>query len=364
MKSRKQRIHKRKTFRNRGLNRKTRSKTQLRKRNKSIKMKGSGLFSRLFSGHNKPTNELFEHFYKKTDINPTNDELEQLIKEGADIHAKDRDKMTPLLWATYNNNTEISRLLVKRRADIDAKNRFDETALLIATSKNNFEISQLLINAEANVNVEGIPLLYAVKNKNLEICELLINAGADVNAKSGYSNYTPLLLAIKNNNYEICELLIERGAEVNMYGEIFNKRVTPLIWAVMNNNLEICKLLIERGADVNAKVYYDNTALLYAVKNKNFDICKLLINAGADIHAQTKSGLLPPYSYSTTMQNLLRTTPLSYATSLNARKYADIINLFKKADNVAGVEEDEDNETTVINPLHDTDTPLDMTHDM
>lgn len=298
MKSRKQRIHKRKTFRNRGLNRKTRSKTQLRKRNKSRKMKGSGPFS----GLNKPTKELFNRISSNT-LN--NDKLVELIGKGANIEATNFLGYTPLLKATADNKFEISKLLIE--------------------------------------------------------------SGADVNVKNINDNNTPLLWATYRNNTEISKLLIESGAEVNVYGEIFGKRHTPLIWAVMNNNLEICKLLINNGADVNAKVYYDNTALLYAVKNKNFDICKLLINAGADIHAQTKSGLLPPYSYSTTIQKLLQTTPFLYATSLNASKYADIINLFKTA-NVAENEVAENkvaenevaeneidllkDETNVLNPIH------------
>jgi ankyrin repeat protein len=156
MKSRKQRIHKRKTFRNRGLNRKTLSKTQLRKRNKSRKMKGSGPFSRL----NKPTKELFEHFYKKTDINLTNDELERLIKEGADINAKDDYKMTPLLLATYYNNFEISKLLVERKVNIDERNIYGVTALSFAIVNNNFEICELLINAGADVNARGVDKLF------------------------------------------------------------------------------------------------------------------------------------------------------------------------------------------------------------
>ena len=250
MKSRKQRIHKKKTFRNRGLNRKTLSKTQLRKRNKSRKMKGSGFFSRL----NTPTKELFEHFYKKKkDINLTNDELIELIGKGADINAKDRDKMTPLLLATYYNNFEISKLLVERNVKIDERNINGDTALSFAIVNNNFEICELLINSGADVNARGVdklfgfsftrndaPLLVATfNNKNVEICKLLIDRGADVNVNSDY-NDTPLLWATKNNNYEICELLINKGADVNAMNMY---KTTPLQYATHMNYTEIIDLL-------------------------------------------------------------------------------------------------------------------------
>jgi len=332
MKSRKQRIHKRKTFRNRGLNRKTLSKTQLRKRNKSRKMKGSGLFDRIFEKNKNNTNannpvydttvddttDTNNNDLYNTIITPVNDTntnnpvydttsnskkplgitrgpnivqsflynqigrvniLNRLIKQnkppfhenddntifeknnktiiyhienGANIEAKDEHNRTPLLNATWMNNTEISRLLIERGANIHAKDKYECTPLLWATINNNTEISQFLIEKGADINVKisnGVsPIYWASLHKNNDILRIFIKNGVkipeDLSRRSIVEN------AIKN---------LYSGENIEARD---SDNRTPLLNATMNNNTEISRLLVERGADIDAKGSDNYTPLL------------------------------------------------------------------------------------------------------
>ena len=49
--------------------------------------------------------------------------LELLLKQGADINAKDRFGKTPLHWAAKNGKTEVVELLLKNGADIHKESR-------------------------------------------------------------------------------------------------------------------------------------------------------------------------------------------------------------------------------------------------
>ena len=63
-----------------------------------------------------------------------------------DISIQDFNNSTPLIYAAYNNNIEIIKLLLNSDADIDKQNSAGRTALMSAAYNNNREIIELLLD--------------------------------------------------------------------------------------------------------------------------------------------------------------------------------------------------------------------------
>ena len=71
--------------------------------------------------------------YSKISISTkTNQNIELLLKTGADINIQDKNGWTALMVAIYRGKKEIVELLIKRKADLEIQNQMDETALIAA----------------------------------------------------------------------------------------------------------------------------------------------------------------------------------------------------------------------------------------
>lgn len=78
-----------------------------------------------------------------------------LIDAGADIHAKNSRGDTPLHWATHHGNVEISRLLAQKGASLYAINSNNFSPYAIAQSKPN--LLAAITNIEAQAKVAELP---------------------------------------------------------------------------------------------------------------------------------------------------------------------------------------------------------------
>jgi ankyrin repeat protein len=142
--------------------------------------------------------------------NTTLAEVQELIKAGADVNAKDKSGWTPLIFAARSNpNPEIITALITAGADVNAKCE----------------------------NLGWPPLIWAaIANPNPEIITALIKAGADVNAKSKIG-WTPLMSAAGyKKNSEIITALTKAGADT---GERCNEGKTALDYARENKNTKV-----------------------------------------------------------------------------------------------------------------------------
>ena len=106
---------------------------------------------------------------------------------GANVAARDDDRITPLHWAAWTTGSSaVIDVLLAAGAELEARNKNDSTPLHNA----------------------------ALNNENPAIAEVLLTADADIEARNG-GGFTPLHWAARNNNNPaVIELLLKIGADV------------------------------------------------------------------------------------------------------------------------------------------------------
>lgn len=204
-----------------------------------------------------------------------------------------RDELgdTWLMWAMYNNRSEIAReILQKGLYSINDCDADGDSILLIATRQKKGRIAWALIDNGADVNAlskDGAsPLHWATYHNNTALSRKLIKKTALINAQEPDGN-TALHWATYHNNMPTTKALLKRGAKLNLKGKLGNR---PLMYAVKNGNEEMVRYLIKYKANVNLPNDDLETPLFWAVCEKQNQIAILLLNNNAWVNQRVKDG--------------------------------------------------------------------------
>ena len=109
---------------------------------------------------------------------------------GADVNAREKDGNMALCTAAKNGKTEEVNALIRAGADVNTKGEFGITPLMLAARFNSSpDVVNALIDAGADVNIRDMfgetALMGAALNSgNPEAVKALIMAGADVSVKN------------------------------------------------------------------------------------------------------------------------------------------------------------------------------------
>ena len=88
------------------------------------------------------------------------DEVKTLIKNGADVNAKNEGGWTALMMASENGHNEVVKILIENKADVNIQDSDGWTALMMASEYiNNDVVKTLLIDYQAKVSDEDIKKL-------------------------------------------------------------------------------------------------------------------------------------------------------------------------------------------------------------
>src|SRR5438093_8264274 len=101
---------------------------------------------------------------------------------------------TPLMMAAYTGDLREMERLIKNGADVNARNDANNTALHFAAG--------------------ATPIQNQIYRGSPEAVAYLVEHGADVDARNN-TKITPLMDAVYNNNLESLKILIAHGAAVN-----------------------------------------------------------------------------------------------------------------------------------------------------
>ena len=255
-----------------------------------------------------------------------------LIEKGADIHFKDSNNKTLLMYAIENN--KLVDIFIEKENNINALDNNNKNAFFYACVIGNEHILEALLIKDIeiqnqtesifylfqnsffnNLNKRGLNILKTIfkkipdeeinitdsNNNNLLmhllfkrkefkeidniILQLIDSKKIDFNIKNN-KGISPLLYSIKNNFEKIALLLIQKGTNSN---DTDNNGNSVLMFASYNNNLNLVSALFEKDADVNQRSAQNETALSLTLKNKFYEIPQYLLEKGAipneeDIH--------------------------------------------------------------------------------
>ncbi|GEM_PF-2464198 len=198
------------------------------------------------------------------------DELEALIREGADINERIDSGMPLLTVAALKNACSSLRTLLKMGADVNAADSEGMTALISAVLEHNVEAVKILLSApgidlEAKDRISGsTALLFAALDDYADICALLVEAGADMNA-TNVMGQTPLSSAIATRartDGKAADYLIRAGADLDIADK---KGRTALSLAAECGKTGIVTKLLDAGADARHKDTKGMCAFSWAV---------------------------------------------------------------------------------------------------
>ncbi|MBM4222874.1 MAG: hypothetical protein FJ161_03645, partial [Gammaproteobacteria bacterium] len=214
--------------------------------------------------------------------------LSILIQNNAPLDLQNQYGNTALIYAAYNDHTDIVTALITAGANPNLSNQGGNTALIYAAQNGHTAIVQSLIDKGANLNLQNkngdTALILAAYNDH--IVTALITAGANPNLSNQYGN-TALIYAAQNGHTAIVQALLDKGADPNIknqYGD------TALIWASKKGRTDIVTALIKAGANLHLSNKDGDTALIWASKKGHTDIVKALIKAGAIFNLQNQYG--------------------------------------------------------------------------
>ena len=246
-------------------------------------------------------------------------DVQELIKNGADVNHKDSDGNTPLHNVLLKC---IAEYLISKGADVNSRNNKGETPLHTKSLYYESDICQYLIDNGADIdtkdNFGNTPLHLSVLYHEMKTITCLIRNNADINSRNNLGN-TPIFNALDNAN--TVKYLLESGADPKIVNKdhntilheavkynlestkaIFSEEqvnyqnkygYTPLFYALWYNNLDIFEYLIDNRGNINIQDNKGKTLLHYAFQDNNLNAIKYLFKFGAKISVKDNFGKKP-----------------------------------------------------------------------
>lgn len=138
-------------------------------------------------------------------------EVQNLVSQGANLEAKDRNGRTSLYWASCNGYLGVVQCLIDVRANLEVRDNNGDTPLHCAAWSGQLDIVKSLIDSRrADVNIKNddgwTPLHWASKAGYLDVVQYLVNNRANVDARDKEGT-TPLGIARAVERSNIVEYL-------------------------------------------------------------------------------------------------------------------------------------------------------------
>jgi ankyrin repeat protein len=232
------------------------------------------------------------------------DAVRILLDRGADVKARNKSDVTPLIYGAYN--FDKTRLFVEKGSDVNARSAADMTPLLVAVSVHgNTEAVRYLIEKGADVKAVGGPigsdaLQTAAMKGDAEMVRLLLKKGADPKQKD-MAGFTAFLNAFSSPDQERVRVLLDAGSDVNVAntfsgavknGPIALNHMTPLFVAASDVPPATIKVLLSAGAHPDEADQRKLTPLMSAILTDEPKLASIrqLIDAGASVNARDQNG--------------------------------------------------------------------------
>jgi len=213
------------------------------------------------------------------------------------INMKSEKGQTPLHLAAQNGSQEIVDFLISQGADINAKDSEGNTPLITALTLKKTNTAKFLLSKGADVKIKNAQnqpaVILALMNGLNELIAPILDNGQDVNERFE-GNLTILLMATITGNKEVIKLLVDRGADINAAAQEGDMTITPLYAAIFLGHTDMADLFLSRGVDKEFREKPTGRTLLHiATLTGVRDMVALLVNAGYDVNASDNGGKTP-----------------------------------------------------------------------
>jgi len=223
-----------------------------------------------------------------------------LLPSGANANYVNKNGITPLMAAAFDNRLEILELLVDAGAEI---NFITNGLRQYALSKSHAPLREReLIEAASRGDTA---LNVAVRKGHLEAVAYLLGKGADI-ALANRIGEPPLLIAASEGEEDMVDMLLEKGADPNTVEQDGGARAnrltlvkqavgknSVLIAATHKGHLGVVESLVKAGADVNYRGFMGKTALYVAVESNRRNIVTYLAQQKSDPNITALNGISP-----------------------------------------------------------------------
>lgn len=277
---------------------------------------------------NKPIDNMGSSYSHLASIENKSNDLELLIKAGANINNKDHKGFTPLQRAVGQNNKDIVDILLNANADLKSQNNHGDTVFHTAVLADNQEIMQSLLDkasfAEANIkNKQGFtPFLSTIMNNKNNMLKLLNNnKKIDINAtdNNGYAALDFALIFAAKNTELISELISNENLII---------KSDKILTNTLLNKDFLEAILPNKNFNINERLQNNDTILHLSVLSDKIDMVKALNNIeNFDINAQNDD-------QDTALHLAVRNNSIKLVQELLSNKKIDT-NIKNKSDHIA-----------------------------
>ncbi|XP_067656244.1 serine/threonine-protein phosphatase 6 regulatory ankyrin repeat subunit B-like [Haliotis asinina] len=223
--------------------------------------------------------------------------VKRVLSQGiVDINSRDKEGVTPVMWAAGRGRREVYDLLVAKGADVSLVAHGGFNILHAAVKGGHVEIvksvlSQNIVDINSR-DKEGVtPVMWAAGRRRREVYDLLVAKGADVSLVA-HSGLNILHAAVKGGHVEIVKSVLSQDI-VDINSRDKGGR-TPVMWAAGRRRREVYDLLVAKGADVSLVAHGGHNILHSAVKGGHVEIVKSVLSQNiVDINSRDKEGVTP-----------------------------------------------------------------------
>jgi uncharacterized protein len=181
-------------------------------------------------------------------------EIDRLVKEGANVNARDSSGRTPMMVAAFRQDDAAVRALIEAGANVNALEYQSYDVITIAAVLNDLDTLKTALAAGGNARAitspySGTALIAAAHLGHAEVCEVLIKARAPLDHVNNLG-WTALIEAVVlgdggPRHQATVDVLIKAGADLNLPDR---QGVTPLGLARQKGYAQIAEKLEQAGA--------------------------------------------------------------------------------------------------------------------
>ncbi|KAI9642513.1 hypothetical protein NHQ30_009318 [Ciborinia camelliae] len=235
-----------------------------------------------------------------TDFTPiqaarTINQIDILVKYGADINQQTKARPSPLTYAVLRNREDMVTHLLNKGADTHQKHPNYSFPLSTASRRGSKTILQAFIgraNIDAMDEYYGSALHHAAIEGNLDAIETLLNAGANPNLThwrkgsafmAGMQYSFPVMTSLESEVFDLLYKNTTNHAK-NIMGQ------NAILFAARCSQWNFVERLIENGHDIRSIDGMGCNMLHYAAREGNARFVKRALDSGIDVNSLDSYG--------------------------------------------------------------------------